>query len=508
MGDAPKVTGPDLSRGVAATELVDGKPLVGHVGDEAVMLVRRGGEVFATGATCTHYSGPLGDGLVVGDCVRCPWHHAEFDLRTGEAVRAPALNPIACFEVVRDGERVRVGERKKPTADSRQPTAEEPKRIVIVGAGAAGHACAEQLRARGYRGQLVVIGGEPTVPIDRPNLSKDYLAGNAPEEWMPLRPPEWFAERGIELQLGARVAAIDVAKRRVTVENGRTYDYDRLLLATGADPVRLPIDGADAAHVHYLRTLADSRAIIARAQNGARAVVIGASFIGLEVAAALRARGVAVDIVSPEALPLERVMGRELGAFVKALHEEHGVRFHLGRKPAAIGETIVKLDDGSELAGDFVVIGVGVRPSTQLAEKAGLTLDKGVVVDERLQTSAPGVYAAGDVARWPDPRSGQRIRVEHWVVAERMGQTAARNMLGADEKFDMVPFFWSQHYDVGINYVGHAESFERVEVDGKPADRDCAVRFLDGNGKLLALATIYRDGESLDTERRLEENRA
>jgi NADPH-dependent 2,4-dienoyl-CoA reductase/sulfur reductase-like enzyme/nitrite reductase/ring-hydroxylating ferredoxin subunit len=509
MGDAPKVQGPDLAEGVAASELVDGKPLVGHVGDEGVMLVRRGDEIFATGATCTHYSGPLGEGLVVGETVRCPWHHACFDLRTGEAVKAPALNPIACYAVVRDGEKVRVGEKKQATGNRQLATGnDEVKRIVIVGAGAAGHACAEQLRARGYLGQVVMIGEDG--PVDRPNLSKDYLAGTAPEEWMPLRPGEWFAEHGIEVVLGARVVAIDAKKRTVTVENGRSYEYDRLLLAMGAEPVKLAIDGADDARVRYLRTLDDSRQIIAHAKEGARAVVVGASFIGLEVAASLRARKVKVHVVAPDDVPLGRVMGKELGGFLRSLHEERGVKFHLGRKPARIeggDEIAVVLDDGEKLACDFVVVGIGVKPAVALADKAGIVVDNGIVVDGELRSSDANIFAAGDLARYPDRRSGKHIRVEHWVVAERQGQTAARNMLGARERFEDVPFFWSQHYDVGINYVGHAEGWDRVELDGSPAARDCAVRFFTGD-ELIALATIFRDAESLDTERQLEENRA
>ncbi|MDB4967502.1 MAG: hypothetical protein JWN44_3191 [Myxococcales bacterium] len=510
MGDAPKVSGPDLAAGVATSDLVDGKPLVGHVGDESVMVVRRGHEFFATGATCTHYSGPLGEGLIVGDTVRCPWHHACFDLRTGEALRAPALNPIACYAVERDGELIKVGARRPPVATApSEPN--EPKRIVIIGAGAAGHACAEQLRLRGYRGQLVLIGADPAGPVDRPNLSKDYLAGSAPEEWIPLRPPEYFAEHGIELSLGVRVAAIDTNRHTVTLENGRSYDYDRLLVATGAEPVKLPIGGAELAGIHYVRTLADSRGLIAAAQPGKRAVVIGASFIGLEVAASLRAREVEVHVVGPEAVPLERVMGPELGGFIKDVHEAHGVKFHLGRKPKVIeqagdGGLSVRLDDDSHLACDFVVVGIGVRPATALAEKAGIKVDNGIVCDDELRTSVPDVFAAGDLARWPDIHSGKTLRVEHWVVAQRQGQTAARNMLGGHERFDAVPFFWSMHYDVGINYVGHAEKWERLEIDGRPADKDCAVRYFV-DGKLAAVATIFRDQESLDSERILEEDR-
>jgi NADPH-dependent 2,4-dienoyl-CoA reductase/sulfur reductase-like enzyme/nitrite reductase/ring-hydroxylating ferredoxin subunit len=501
MGDAPKVSGPDLTAGIDSKELNDGQPLLGHVGDESVMVVRRGDEILAVGATCTHYSGPLAEGLVVGDTVRCPWHHACFDLRTGQAVRAPALSPIACFAVERDGDIVKVGERLKPAPVT--PPQQQPQKIVIVGAGAAGHACAEELRARGYRGQLVLIGADADGPVDRPNLSKDYLAGTAPEEWIPLRGKQWYAEHGIELAFGSPVVNIDVAKHEVTLVTGRSHHWDKLLLATGADPIKLDIEGADHPQVHYLRSLADSRALIAATSTAKRVVVVGASFIGLEVAASLRARDLEVHVVAPEELPLQKVMGPELGAFLKSLHESHGVRFHLGRKPQRISPTSVILDDGTELPAELVVVGIGVRPALALAEKAGLTMETGVIVDDKLESSVPGIYVAGDLATWPDRRWG-RIRVEHWVVAERQGQTAARNMLGLDEKFDAVPFFWSQHYDVGINYVGHGGHWDRTVLDGDPAAKDCTVSFYAA-GKLTAVATIYRDRASLEAEVAFEE---
>jgi NADPH-dependent 2,4-dienoyl-CoA reductase/sulfur reductase-like enzyme/nitrite reductase/ring-hydroxylating ferredoxin subunit len=499
-GGEASAAGPDLQAGIALANLNEGSPLLGHVGEEPVILVRRGNEVFALGATCTHYSGPLAEGLIIGETVRCPWHHACFHLRTGKAVRPPALNPIPCWRVEHQGEMVYVRE-KLPSSPRpvRALSPDLPQSVVIIGGGAAGNAAAETLRNEGYSGPITLLSADDAAPYDRPNLSKDYLAGTAPEEWIPLRGESFYAEQNITLRLGTQAAAIDPAQRVVRLASGETLSYGALLLATGAEPIRLNVPGASLAHVHLLRSLADSRALIAAASTARRCLVVGASFIGLEVAASLRARNIEVHVVAPEAHPMERIMGPELGAMIQALHTEHGVRFHLGATVAMIASDHVVLSTGERIDADLVVVGIGVRPATALAEQAGLAMDRGVVVDAYLQTSAPGVYAAGDIARWPDPRSGQAIRVEHWVVAERQGQVAARNMLGSKERFDAVPFFWSQHYDTTISYVGHAEAWDRIELDGSVKAQSCAARFWRA-GRLLAVATVGRDRESLKAE--------
>ena len=491
--------GPDLTQGVALADFVDGK-LLGHVGDDEVLLAQGGDDIFAVGAHCMHYHGPLAEGLVTGEGVLCPWHHACFDLRTGEAVRAPALSPIACWNVERrDGRVVVKDKRAQPKPRGETAKADAPPRIIIVGGGAAGFAAAEMLRRRDYRGSIVMLSDDAASPVDRPNLSKDYLAGSAPEDWLPLRPDDFYAENKIDLRLKTKVAGIDPRQRQVTLTGGERLSYDRLLLATGAEPVRLPIPGVDQPHVYTLRSLADCRAIIEAAKGARRALVIGASFIGLEVAASLRSRGVEVHVVAPEARPMERVFGPALGDFVRALHEEHGVVFHLQDTVTAIDGKRAALKSGVALDADLVIVGVGVRPRLALAAQAGLAIDRGVTVNEYLQTSAPDIYAAGDIARWPDRHTGERIRVEHWVVAERQGQTAAVNMLGLKERFDAVPFFWSQHYDVPINYVGHAERWDTITVEGDIKAKDCLLRYRR-DGRVLAVASIYRDLDSLKAE--------
>lgn len=510
--EKPKLSGPDLTLGVELSTIPDGTMLLGHALGEPVLLARRGDEVFAIGAICTHYGAPLEQGLLDGETVRCQWHHACFNLRTGEALRAPALDPVSVWRVeqVRDVARqftpvdqpvgaVFVREKLTNGARPSRPAAGMPKSVVVVGGGAAGNAAAEMLRRDGYSGSITLLSADEGLPCDRPNLSKGYLSGATSDQSNLLRSAQFYQDHKIDLRLGARVAAIDTASRNVQLVDGSRHAYDALLLATGAEPIRLDVPGAGLPHVHYLRTLADGRALVAKALVSKRAVVIGASFIGLEVAASLRTRNIEVHVVGTEAIPMEKVLGPEVGKFFRKLHEDHGVTFHLGTAATSIDERSVTLKNGETLQADLVVVGIGVRPAIALAEQAGLTIDRGVAVDEYLETSAPGVFAAGDIARWPDRLTGERIRVEHWVVAERQGQTAAHNILGRRERFDHVPFFWTEQYDFGLGYVGHAERWDKAEIAGSLEARDCTVTYRLG-GRKLAMAVVHRDLEGLRAE--------
>ena len=490
--------GPDLTKGISLSDFGNQPLLRGHVGDEPVILARIGDEITAVGATCTHYGAPLTEGLIVGETVHCPWHHACFSLRSGEALGAPAFDPLPCWQVEHDGDRIIVRDKITPKPRSIPATAaNQPANIVIIGGGAAGFACAEMLRRRGYQGQLAMLSEDSDAPCDRPNLSKDYLAGNAPEEWIPLKSDDFYARNRIDLQLHTTVTKIDTTGHTVTTADGRIFPFDRLLLATGAEPVRLPIPGANQSHVFTLRTLADSRAIIERAKHAKSAVILGSGFIGLEAAAALRARELDVHVVSLDKHPLEKILGSEPGDFIRSLHEQHGVQFHMGTSLAHIEPHKVVLSNGKELTADLVIIGVGVRPCVSLAEAAGITVDNGILVNEYLETSVPGIFAAGDVARWRDEASGKTQRIEHWVLAERHGQVAAENMLGANTAFQDVPFFWSAHYDISIRYVGYAGPWDTLEIEGDMAAYDCLISYKTGS-KTVAVAAIGRDKQALE----------
>jgi len=491
------VTDRDLSNGVVTSELRDGEMIAGRIGEEQVLLVRDAGQVHAVGATCTHYGGPLADGLLVNGTIRCPWHHACFDLKSGGVLRAPALAPVARWRVDRRGDRFFVGARIDPVTPS--PSA-GPESVIIIGMGAAGVNVADTLRREGYAGRIVMISREAHLPYDKPNLSKDFLAGNAPAEWLPLHPREYYEEQRIELRLGVTVSSVDTKARHI-IASGEQLLFGALVLATGGSVRMLTVKGSE--RVHYLRTRRDAELLVAKAASARRAVVIGSSFIGLEVAASLRQKGLEVVVTSPDRIPLERVLGADVGSRIRSIHEEHGVLFRLGRSVAAIDGGAVVLDDGERLESDLIVAGIGVSPSIDLARAAGVVTADGVVVNEYLETSAPSVFACGDIASWPDPRTDERLRVEHWVVACRQGQTVARNILGRRERFQSVPFFWSAHFGTTINYVGHAARWDAAEVRGSLQENDATIVYRLA-GRVQAVATIGRDRVSLAAEEAME----
>jgi len=502
MTEEKKLSGPDFARGVSVTEFRDGGMLLGHAKGEPILVARYGNTFFAIGASCTHYGAPLVEGLLVDDTVRCPWHHACFSLRTGEALRAPALDSVSSWKVETSGGKLFVLE-KHPEKKAPAKSARTPENIVIVGGGAASNAAAEMLRREGFSGGVTVISADEAVPYDRPNLSKDFLAGGAKEEWIPLRSLDFYREREIDLLLNTQVAAIDPAQKKVILADGDGRKFDALLLATGAEPVRLKVPGADLPHVCYLRSLSDCRAIIGKAAGAKRVVLVGASFIAMEAAASLIQRKLQVHVVAPEAVPMEKTLGSQVGEYLRALHVRNGVVFHLQQSVASVDQRKVTLKDGQSIEADLVVVGIGVKPLTDLAERAGIKTDNGVSVNEYLETSVPQIFASGDIARWPDPLTGDNIRVEHWVVAERQGQAAARNMLGRRQRFDTVPFFWTTQYDFTLNYVGHAEKWDKLEMEGSLEAHNCQLSFKRG-GKTLAVATVGRDRESLEHELTME----
>jgi 3-phenylpropionate/trans-cinnamate dioxygenase ferredoxin reductase component len=357
--------------------------------------------------------------------------------------------------------------------------------FVIVGASLAGAKAAETLRAEGFVERVVLIGAEDERPYERPPLSKDYLRGEAERETVYVHPEGFYAEHDIELRLGRTAVSLNVAGRELALDDGERLRYDRLLLATGAEPRRLSIPGGELDGVLYLRSVADCDALRGRLDRGGAVVVIGAGWIGAEVAASARQRGLDVTVIDPLTVPLERVLGTEVGAVYRDIHLDHGVQMLLGTSVEAFeGGTAVervRTSDGRELECDFVVVGVGVQPRTGLAAQAGLAVDNGILVDEHLQTGAPGVFAAGDVANAHHPFYGERIRVEHWANALHQGPVAARAMLGEPDVYDRLPYFFSDQYDVGMEYAGFARTWDRVIFRGDPATREFIAFWLSGN---------------------------
>jgi apoptosis-inducing factor 3 len=491
---------PDLTRGIRLNELTNGKPLKGCVGKDKVLLWRDNRDVYAFGAECPHLGGPLDEGLIQDGAIRCPWHHACFDLRTGAVITAPAFDSLTRYRVQIDDGLVFVGKPVASTQASHSTKPGDDKRgpMVIIGGGAAGFAAAHALRKVGWTGEISLLSADADAPYDRTLLTKDYLDGHFGDERLPIarHSPESL---GIQMALDTSVEAIEIDGKVLRFRGGGAQPYGKLLLAMGAEPLKPAIPGVDLPHVECLRSLADCRRIRKAIETSGRVAVLGGSFIGMESAASLRSWGLKVDLISPEQHPMSRVFGRVLSDLIVDVHRKNGVSLHLGRQVVQIDPGTVTLDDGDLIEADLVLVGVGVKPRLELAEAAGLRLDRGVLVDAQLRTSVADIFAAGDIARWPDPHSGEAIRVEHWVVAERQGETAAANMLGGAQPFDAVPFFWTKHFDLAIRYVGHAEKWDELLTDGSAAGRDVLVRYRKA-GRDLAVATVGRDLASLQAE--------
>ncbi|MCY1391792.1 3-phenylpropionate/cinnamic acid dioxygenase ferredoxin--NAD(+) reductase component [compost metagenome] len=490
--------GPDLIQGIPLTSIPPCGMIAGHVDGSPALLVQLEDGLYACSGSCTHYGAPLAEGMFVADEVRCPWHHACFNIRTGEALHAPAFSPLTCWQVeVIDGIAYVRAEHLLQAPSPPHLKHPRPESIVIIGGGAAGYAAAHRLRELGYPGTLTLLSADTAAPYDRPNLSKDYLAGTAQEDWMPLQGPEYYAEQKIDLHLACSVTAIDPQAHEVIASNGDTWPYDALLIATGAQPRRVSFTGSERPEVFVLRSMADAQAIIKACQGATTVALVGAGFIGMEAAAALRSRGLDVHVIAPEAVPMAYALGNELGNLLTALHQEHGVVFHLGCGVTDFDGKHVTLTDGTSLAAQLLIVGTGVAPCTELAAAAGLAVDNGILVDAHLQTSAAGIFAAGDVARYP--HGNERIRVEHWVHAQRQGQTAAANMLGAGMAFTDVPFFWTHHHGLELRCTGFTGGWDAMRIQGDLAQHDFTARFFRATS-LVAAVSAGRDLENLAIE--------
>jgi NADPH-dependent 2,4-dienoyl-CoA reductase/sulfur reductase-like enzyme/nitrite reductase/ring-hydroxylating ferredoxin subunit len=486
----------DWINATAESELKEGAPVVVEVEEKKVLLLRSEGRIYACGNECSHYHGPLSDGLVVGHVVTCPWHNARFDIRDGQLVAPPGLNGIPSYETKVEDGRVWIRLANKGTIP--MPEGKDDRTFLIVGAGAAGNAAAETLRREGFAGRIVMVTGEPHGPYDRTMLSKDLLSGEAPAKWLPLRGQKFYDRLNIEVMTEKPVTALDPGTLTVTFADGSTMAAHRVLLATGGKPRTLPVPGADKAGCHTLRSRADAEAILGELDAVETAVVVGASFIGLEVACSLRSLEKEVHIVAPEQMPLANIFGEQIGGRLKKTHEENGVVFHLGQtvKEFAGAEKVgeVVLADGTRLKTDCVIIGVGIQPAVDFLEGSGLVRDGAVPVNGRLETPAEGVYAAGDIAVVPDGRTGEPRRVEHWVEAGRQGMHAARCMLGSKDSYGDMPFFWTKQYGSSLRYVGYAPGFDEVVFRGSVSEKSFLAGFYTA-GTLAAAATIGKNRE-------------
>lgn len=468
-------------------------------GETEILLARHQDEFFATAAHCTHYGAPLVQGVLSGKRVVCPWHHACFDVSTGDQMEPPGCDSLPSFEVEVRGEDIFVKVPDDAPAQrtvAMQPRDEKDEQLfVIAGGGTAAQYAAEALRAQGYQGRILMISKDKDYPYDRVNCSKEYLQGEAPEEWMPLRDAGFYEEHGIELMLETTIKELDADKKMIHLQNGESISYDKVLICTGGAVRKLDIDGMELDNVFTLRSLQDSSHIQQSAKQAQKVVVIGSSFIGMESAWSLSKLGCEVIVVSPEKVPFASKWGAEVGAMLKKLHEDNGISFRLESQVKSLEGNgkieQVNLQDGDSLDADLVLVGIGVDPATDFIKGLPKAEDGSIVVDEKLY-AGKDVYAAGDVARFP--YKGTDARIEHWRLACQHGRLAGENMAGKEKAYESVPFFWTAQHGLQIRYVGYTPGYDRIIVDGNISEQQFIAYYVK-DGVVKAALGIKRDQE-------------
>ncbi len=492
-------------------DLADGELKDVRVGDTDVLLARADGQYFAMYPKCSHYSGPLVKGLLNGHRLICPWHNACFDIRDGHRLEAPALNGLPTHEVRIEGDQVfvRLTTNKESIENPLSaPDDTNPETYVIVGSGGAGAFAAEGMREGGFTGKIVMLTESGEAPYDRPNCSKDYLQGKAPDEWMALRTDEFYTNYGIDVRTNQHVTSLDPVAKTIELASGETLTYNKALVCPGGTPNSLPNLASNLKGVYVLRNLHDSQKLRELGQAGKRVVIIGSSFIGLEGAMSLRKLGSEVRVVGLERVPFEKILGEKVGRVVQGWHEKEGIQFHLGRKVASLEGsdtvTAVILDNGERVPADFVLLGLGVKPRTDFLKDITLEKDGGVKTDEHLKIT-DDLYAAGDIAHYPVANGTQRI--EHWKVAGQQGHVAGLNMAGKEEPYQMVPFFWTNQQGKRINYIGHTTTVDDVIFEGDPEKDESFLALYIQNGQIKAAAGLKRDQDIIAIRELMQEGR-
>lgn len=472
------------------------------VGDgKEVLIVKIDNKFSALGAHCTHYGAPLAKGVLNGDTIICPWHHACFNAKTGDLKEPPAFESLPQFDIKIENENVIV---KIPpelpssrTPDMVKKDKNEKTTFVIIGAGAAGFAASQSMREAGFNGKIIMVTQENRTPYDRPNLSKDYLEGSAQDEWMPLRSKDFYSEYGIEILFNKIVNKIDHDHNKIIFDDGNDLSYNKLLIATGGKPVKLNIPGSELKNIFYLRSFDDSDKIIEVAKNLKKAVIIGSSFIGMESAYSLTKRGIEATVISQDEVPFEKTLGIEIGKLFQKQHEKLGVKFLLGRKVSKFEGTNkiekIVLDNGELIEADFIVVGIGVTPALDFASNLQISSNKGIKVDKNFK-AAENIFAAGDIASFTDWRTGSDLRIEHWRTAQQQGRLAGFNMAGKKIDYHQIPFFWTKQADLNLRYVGHAKDWDEIIFNGEVSS-ESFIAFYIKNNKVTAAAGNKRDKE-------------